>query len=170
MPIPFFSRKPKAPQAPVVAPPAQPPPRKVSYDPALVAALTQEHRDLTLLLDQAKNAVQAERYGDVKAKLDRLRVELAKHIERETDELHAYLTTHIQREDRLDTLKDMHTGMLRTERALEGFLKHYGGYPVTARNAATFYKEIDGVSAELTKWMEREEMAVYSLYQPPETY
>ncbi|MGE5624485.1 MAG: hemerythrin domain-containing protein [Bacillota bacterium] len=165
----FLSRKPKEIPAPVVQVPP-PPPREVAYDPALVAALIREHRDMLLLLDKAKNAVMSHHYGEVKDFLDRLRTALAQHIKRETEELHAYLTTHVRSAGRLETLKDMHAGMLRTERALEGFLKHYGGYPVTERNAATFYKEIDGVHAEFTRWTQQEEAAVYSLYRPPETY
>ena len=171
MAISFFSRKPKTTPDPFVEPPPSPAPaRQVGYDPALVPALTREHRDMLLLLDQAKNATQAQRYGDVQGALDKLRVQLAGHITRETDELHAYLTAHIKSTDRLATLKDMHAGMLRTERALQGFLKHYGGYPVTERNAAMFYKEIDGVSAEFAKWTQQEEAAVYSLYKPPGSY
>lgn len=170
MPLPFFSRKPKAVPAAVAQAPAPPPKPETAYDPALVAALTREHRDMLLLLDEAKDAVRAHRYGDVKDILDRLRIELAGHIRRETDELHAYLIARIRSPDRLAMLKDMHAGMLRTERALEGFLKHYGGYPVTERNAATFYKEIDGVAAEFAKWTREEETAVYSLYNPPQSY
>ena len=170
MPLPFFSRKPKVDSKPAAAVPAPAPSREIAYDPALVAALTQEHRTMLLLLDKAKNAVQAGRYDDVKTELDRLRTTLAGHIRRETEELHAYLTLHIQDGSRLHVLKDMHAGMLRTERALEGFLKHYGGYPVTERNAATFYKEIDGVSAEFAKWTQQEETQVYSLYVSPERY
>ena len=166
----FLSRKPKETPQPVVEAPPPPPPREVPYDPALVAALKREHRELLLLLDKAKGAVMANHYGEVKDMLDQLRTGLATHIKRETDELHAYLTSNIRNASRLETLKDMHAGMLRTERALEGFLKHYGGYPVTERNAATFYKEIDGVHAEFARWTQQEEASVYSLYRSPESY
>jgi hypothetical protein len=170
MPLSFFSRKAKEIPDPEPAAPEAPAPRVVAYDPALVAVLIDEHHAMLLLLDKAKNSVQARRYDDVKGVLDKLRADLALHIRRETDELHPYLTSHIRSEDRLATLKDMHAGMLRTERALEGFLKHYGGYPVTERNAATFYKEIDGVSSEFARWTQKEESSVYSLYGPPENY
>ena len=165
----LFAPKPKAIPQPVVQE-SPPPTREVAYDPALVDVLTREHNDMLLLLDKAKNAVQAGQYGAVKDMLDQLRIGIAAHLKRETEELHAYLTARIRNESRLQVLKDMHAGMLRTGRALEGFLKHYGGYPVTERNAATFFKEIDGVSAELTRWTRQEEAAVYSLYRPPETY
>lgn len=168
MPIPFFSYKPKAIVEPVEEP--KPTQREIGYNPTLVAVLTREHQDMLLLLYKAKNAVQAQHFDDVKDALDKLKIELAGHIRRETEELHPYLIAHTRSEDRIAKLKDMHAGMLRTERALEGFLKHYGGYPVTARNAAMFYKEIDGVYAEFAKWTEQEEIAVYSLYRSPESY
>lgn len=169
MPISFFSRKPAAAsRGPIIAPP--PLPSETSYDPQLVAALTQQHRDMAMLLDKAKQSVRTQRYEDVKAMLDQLRTEIGVHMRRETDELHAYLIARITSQDRVATLKDMHAGALRTGRAVEGFLQHYGGYPVTERNAGIFYKEIDGVSEEFAKWVRREESAVYSLYKSPETY
>jgi len=168
MPISFFSRKPReTPPQPVVEAPR---PTQALYDPDLVAALTRQHRDMALLLDKAKNSVQAGHYEDVKALLDQLGSEITVHMRRETDELHAYLTVRIKSADRLTVLKDMHAGALRTLRAVEGFLKHYGGYPVNERNAGMFYKEIDGVSAEFKKWIGQEENSIYSLYKPPETY
>lgn len=164
----LFSRKPKEmPPDPFAEVPRPP---EVAYDPGLVAALTKQHHDLALLLDKAKSSVQAHRYEDVKALLDQMRAEIAEHMKRETDELHAYLTARITSQDRLGVLKDMHAGALRTGRALEGFLKHYGGYPVNERNAGMFYREIDGVSAEFKKWIGQEEASVYSLYKSPETY
>jgi len=167
MPISFFTRKSREqPAAPADAPTQA----TRTYDPNLTDALVLEHRELLLLLDRAKGSVQAKRFDDVKDMLDRLRNSLAAHMKRETEELHPYLTAHIKSEDRLATLKDMHAGALRTSRALEGFLKHYGGYPVTERNAATFYNEIDGVHKELKKWLEQEEGFVYTLYKSPESY
>jgi hypothetical protein len=168
MPIPFFSRKPRElPATPVTAVAEQP---ALAYAPELVAALVDDHRQLVLLLDKAKGCVHAKRFDDVKDMLDQLRLGLAAHVKRETDELHPYLTSHIKNEDRLATLKDMYAGALRTSRALEGFLKHYGGYPVTERNAATFYGEIDGVQKEFSKWTAQEEALVYSLYKSADNY
>ena len=166
----FFSRKPKQESPPVAAEAVAPAPREVAYDPSLVAQLTSEHQAILLLLDKVKGSVQAGRFDDVKTGLNRLRIELAQHIRRETDELHAYLTGHIRSDDCLAILKDMHAGMLRTERALEGFLKHYGGYPVVERNAVTFYREVDRVAAEFARWTQQEEAQVYSLYGSPENY
>jgi hypothetical protein len=167
MPISFFSRKPRELPVAVADTPEQP---ALAYDPGLVDALIQEHRQLVLLLDKAKGCVRAKRFDDVKAMLDQLRTGLAAHVKRETEELHPYLTSHIKSEDRLAVIKDMHAGALRTSRALDGFLKHYGGYPVTERNAATFYGEIDGVQKEFNKWIVQEEACVYALYKSPDAY
>src|SRR5579859_7161068 len=131
MPISFFSRRPK--EMPVQAAPEQP---AIAHDPGLIGALTLEHRELVLLLDRAKGSVQGKRFEDVKSMLDQLRDGLAAHVKRENQELHPYLTRHLKSPDRVAMLKDMHAGALRTQRAVDGFLKHYGGYPVTERNAA----------------------------------
>ena len=170
MPIDFFSRKPNAGSPPAAKAINALPVREITYDPALVAALIGEHDSMRLLLDRVKGSVQAGRFDDVKTGLDQLRVQLAQHIRREIDDLHGYLTAKIHSEDRLATLKDMHAGMLRTERALEGFLKHYGGYPVNERNAAIFRKEVERVADEFDKWTRQEEIQVYSLYGSPESY
>lgn len=167
MPIPFFSRKLKEMPALAASVPEAPP---VAYDPGLVAELVEEHRQLVLLLDRAKGSVQNKRLDEVKSMLDQLRAGLAAHVKREDEELHPYLSAHLKSADRLATLKDMHAGALRTQRAVDGFLRHYGGYPVTERNAATFHNEIDGVSTEFNKWIVQEEAFVYTLYKSPESY
>ncbi len=167
MPISFFSRKPK--EMPVLAANA-PELMPVVHDPGLIGALTEEHHQLMLLLDRAKASVKGKRFDDVKVMLDHLRDGLAAHVKRESEALHPYLTSHLKQDDRGQTLKDMHAGALRTQRALDGFLKHYGGYPVTERNAATFYNEIDGVAKEFKKWLTQEEAFVYTLYKSPESY
>lgn len=170
MPIDFFSRKPNT-GSPSAAEAADVPPvREIAYNPAPVATLMGERHSMRLLLDRVKGSVQAGRYDEVKIGLDQFRVQLAQHIRREIEDLHAYLTAKIHSEDRLPTLKDMHTGTLRTERALEGFLKHYGSYPVNERNAAIFHKEVERVADEFDKWTRQEEGQVYSLYSSPESY
>jgi len=167
MPISFFSRKPKEVPAPAANAPVK---AEVAYDPALVDALIQQHRDLLLLLDKAKGAVQATHFEDVKGMLDQFGVGLAAHIKRENTDLHPYITARLRSDDRIAIVKDMLVGALRTERAVNGFLKHYGGYPVTERNAATFFSEIDGVITEFKKWVTQEESFVYTLYKSPDNY
>ena len=167
MPISFFSRKPK--EVPVLAASA-PVKAEIVYDPGLIETLIQQHRELVLLLDKAKGVVQAKRFEDVRGMLEQFGIGLAAHVKRENSELHPYITARLKSDDRIAIVKDMLVGALRTERAVNGFLKHYGGYPVTDRNAATFYGEIDGVTTEFKRWITQEESFVYTLYKSPEDY
>lgn len=167
MPISFFARKAK--EMPVLAANAPELP-SVAYDPDLIAMLTEDHRELALLLERAKFSVLAQRYDEVNNMLDHLREGLAAHTQREAEKLHAYITAHLKGPERTELLKGMNAASIRTQRALEGFLRHYGGYPVTERNAATFYNEIEGVAEEFNRWLNQEEVMVYSLYKSPEYY
>lgn len=165
--IPFFTRKTKrdGAETPVAAAP-----RDLPYDPALVTALTLEHRSLVTLLVQAKSLAQQELYGEAMDALQRFSQGLAEHLKRESAELHPYLTAHLRAEDREHILREMRAGSVHVERAVEGFLKHYAGYPVGERNVGMFLVEIDGVSEEFCERIEKAEAAVYTLYMPPEAY
>jgi hypothetical protein len=95
---------------------------------------------------------------------------LAEHLKRDSAELHPYLTSHLKGEDRDRILREMSAGSVHVERAVQGFLKHYAGYPVGERNVGMFVVEIDGVSEEFCERIEKEEATVYTLYMPPEAY
>ena len=165
--ISFFSRKAKkdGAEAPVGTAPHESP-----YDPSLVSALTLEHRSLVTLLVRAKSLAQREHYGEAMDTLHEFSQGLAEHLKRESAELHPYLTAHLRGEDRDHILREMRAGSVHVERAVEGFLKHYAGYPVGERNVGMFVVEIDGVSEEFCERIEKEEATVYTLYMPPEAY
>ena len=61
---------------------------EVVYDPGLIAALTQQHRDLTVLLVKASSASQQGLYEDVKEALSLFRAGLAEHLKREIGRAH----------------------------------------------------------------------------------
>lgn len=163
----FFSRKAKQDG---VADAAGAAPRDLPYDPALVAALTLEHRSLVSLLVRAKALAQRESYGEAMDTLQEFSQGLAGHLKRESAELHPYLTAHLKGEDRDRILREMRASSAHVEKAVEGFLKHYAGYPVGERNVGIFVMEIDGVSEEFCERIEKEEATVYTLYVPPEAY
>ena len=163
--ISFFSRKTSKDEAPATTAA-----RELPYDPALVTALTLEHRSLVTLLVQAKTLAQREHYGDVMDALQRFSQGLAEHLKRESAELHPYLTDHIRGEGSDHILREMRASSVHVEKAVEGFLKHYAGYPVGERNVGMFMMEIDGVSEEFCERIEKEEATVYTLYMPPEAY
>ena len=163
----FFSRKAK--QAGMQAP-AGAEPHELPYDPSLVAALTLEHRSLVSLLVRAKALALRESYGEAMDTLHEFSQGLAEHLKRESAALHPYLTAHIKGEDRDRILREMRASSAHVEKAVEGFLKHYAGYPVGERNVGMFVMEIDGVSEEFCERIEKEEATIYTLYVPPEAY
>ena len=148
----------------------QPMAAEVTYDPGLIAALTQQHRDLTVLLVKASSASQQGRYDEVKEALAAFKTGLTEHLKRESAQLHPYLTAHLKGEDSREVLKDMRTNYIRIEQSVEGFLNHYSGYPVSDVNAERFEMEIEGVSEEFCEEIEKEEASFYTLYMPPESY
>lgn len=165
--ISLFSRKAKKDGAEA---PVGTAPHELPYDPALVSALTLEHRSLVTLLVRAKSLAQQELYGEAMDTLHQFSQGLAEHLKRESAELHPYLTAHLRGEDRDHILREMRAGSVHVERSVEGFLKHYAGYPVGERNVGMFVVEIDGVSEEFCERIEKEEATVYTLYMPPEAY
>src|SRR5579859_1384846 len=102
---------------------------EVAYDPGLIAALTQQHRELTVLLVKASSASQQSRYDEVKEALEQFRAALTEHLQREKAQLHPYLSSHLKGEGSRDVLKDMRSNYVRVEQSVEGFLNHYSGYP-----------------------------------------
>ncbi|HEV2109837.1 MAG TPA: hemerythrin domain-containing protein [Gammaproteobacteria bacterium] len=143
---------------------------EVVYDPGLIAALTQQHRDLTVLLVKASSASQQGLYEEVREALAQFRAGLVEHLKRESAQLHPYLTAHLKGEDSRELLKDMRSNYVRVEQSVEGFLNHYSGYPVSDVNADRFEMEIEGVSEEFCEEIEKEEASFYTLYLPPESY
>src|SRR5579859_6705780 len=83
--ISFLSRKAKKDGAEA---PAVTAPQELPYDPALVSALTLEHRSLVSLLVRAKSLAQQEHYGEAMDTLHRFSQGLAEHLKRESTELH----------------------------------------------------------------------------------
>src|SRR5690242_15916351 len=124
----FFRKQPLKTEPPRVQPAK---PAEVAYDPGLIAALTQQHRELTVLLVKASSASQQSRYDEVKDALAQFRAALTEHLKRESAQLHPYLIAHLKGEDSREVLRDMRSNFIRAEQSVEGFLNHYSGYPVS---------------------------------------
>ena len=163
----FFRKQPLKTEPPRVQPAK---PAEVAYDPGLIAALTQQHRELTVLLVKASSASQQSRYDEVKDALAQFRAALTEHLKRESAQLHPYLIAHLKGEDSREVLRDMRSNFIRVEQSVEGFLNHYSGYPVSDVNADRFEAELEGVSEEFCEEIEKEEAAFYTLYLPPDAY
>ena len=145
-------------------------PRTIPYDPGLVAALSHQHRMLTMLLVKASSVAQQQLYDEVRETLVQFKTGLADHLKRESAELHPYLTAHLKGEGAESILKEMRANSRYIERAVESFLSHYAGYPVNERTVDRFNMELSGVSEEFCERIEKEEASLYTLYMPPEAY
>lgn len=163
----FLSRKNKKQEPPKGA---EAPQAGLAYDPGLVTALTLQHRSLTSLLVKATSLGQQRDFEGVQATLEQFKAELDEHLHREHEEFFPYLTAHLKGEDAQDTLKEARSNSLYIERAVEGFLKHYTGYPVGERTVLRFGMELSGVIEEFCERLEKEEAHIYTLYMPPEAY
>lgn len=149
---------------------AQPATPDVPYDPSLVAALTQQHRDMVTHLIKANSAAQQGFYDDVKECLGQFKDALDEHLRQENAKLHPYLATRIKGENSKETLRDARQSCKRVEQSVDGFIAHYSGFPVGDHNVARFGMELEGVSEEFCEEIEREEAVVYTLYLPPDAY
>lgn len=143
---------------------------EVPYNPALVMTLTHQHRSLVMQLVKAHSAAQQGQYEDVHNTLDQFKADLEQHLKRKAAEFHPYVESHLKATDAKDLLREMRANTAFIERSVEGFLKHYGNYPVTERTAMRFGIEISGVSEEFCERLEKEEAHFYTLYMPPEAY
>lgn len=151
---------------------AQTPPERpeLPYNPALVTALTVQHRSLLALLTKAQRAAQQQQFGDIPRALELFRNGLNEHLKRESIELHPYLAAHLKGEGGKDLLREIRANSLYLERGVAVFLDHYARYPVADRTALRFGIEISGVMEDFTERTAREEADIYTLYMPPEAY
>ncbi|HEY4126964.1 MAG TPA: hemerythrin domain-containing protein [Gammaproteobacteria bacterium] len=143
---------------------------EVGYDPGLVTALTLQHRSLTTLLVKATSVAQQRQFAEVNSILTRFKLELDEHLKREHEEFFPYLTAHLKGDEAKEILKEARSNSLYIERAVEGFLNHYAGYPVGERTVLRFGMELSGVIEEFCERLEKEEAHIYTLYMPPEAY
>lgn len=163
----LFRKQPRKAETPKTAPaPAQ----DIPYEPSLIAALTQQHRELVMLLVKANSAAQQDRYEDVKDALGRFKNGLNEHLTQENLKLHPYISARLKGENSKDVLRDMRHNTARIQGAADGFINHYLGYPVSGVNVERFEMEIAGVIEEFSQELETEEACFYTLYQSPDSY
>ncbi|HEV2321852.1 MAG TPA: hemerythrin domain-containing protein [Gammaproteobacteria bacterium] len=163
----LFRKQPQKADSPKVV---QAPVQDIPYEPNFIVALTQQHRDLVMLLVKANSAAQQDRYEDVKDSLERFKNGLSEHLTRESLKLHPYISAHLKGENSKDVLRDMRHNAARIQGAVDGFINHYSGYPVSGVNVERFEMEIAGVIEEFSHELETEEASFYTLYQPPDSY
>jgi|SRR6185312_1830451 len=144
--------------------------RGVPYDPALITALTHQHRELTMLLVRASSAAELGYYGEAHTALVDFKTTLDAHLRRESVQLMPYLAEHLRGEGAAELIREMHTNASLIQRSVKSFLDRYLGRPITSADLQDFQREIDAVSEEFCQEVEREEAAFYTLYMIPDAY
>ena len=162
----LFGTQPKEDGAPKIGTPK----RGVPYDPALITALTHQHRELTMLLVRASSAAELGYYAEAQTALLDFKTTLDAHLRRESIQLAPYLAERLRGEDAAELMREMHTNTSLIQRTVKGFLDRYLGRPITAAVLQDFQREIDAMSEEFSQEVEREEAAFYTLYMIPEAY
>jgi hypothetical protein len=162
----FFSGRPKEDGAPKIGKAAH----GVPYDPALITALTHQHRELVMLLVKASSTAEQCYFAETAEALAQFETDLDTHLRRESVQLVPYLAMHLRGEDAKELVREMHTNSALIERTVTGFIDYYRHNPVTAESMQDFVAEIEGVCEEFCQEIEREEAAFYTLYMAPEAY
>ncbi len=162
----FFSGRPKEDEAPKIGKA----PRGIPYDPALVTALTHQHRELVMLLVKASSTAEQCYFTETAEALAQFEADLHAHLRRESTQLIPYLAAHLRGEDAKELVREMQTNSALIERTVRSFLDYYQHNPVTAESMQDFVAEIESVCEEFCQEIEREEAAFYTLYMAPEAY
>ncbi len=140
------------------------------YDPALVQALTHQHRALSMMLVEASSVAQLGDFTEAGQILEQFECALADHLRQEREHLHPYLAEHLLGEEGDRVLREMYTHVALIRHSVESFLQRYHDTPVDAATLVQFEQDIEIVSDEFSQEMEREEAIFYTLYLPPEAY
>ena len=162
----LLGRQPKEREAARIAKPK----RGIPYDPALVTALTHQHRELVMLLVKASSAAEQCYYSEATEALTQFKARLDAHLAREDNQLVPYLSHHLWGEGSDALVREMRANSAQVERIVRRFLEIYLTRPVDHDSLYEFLIQVERVCEEFSRQVEQEEMAFYSLYMGPEAY
>lgn len=141
---------------------------EISYAPGLIAHFRDTHQELAALIDQLHDAAGAGRYGDAEKALHTFKSVLYAHLLEENVRLYTYLSYCVKGDvDGAELMSDMRLEMGRIGRDVTRFIKAYTETGISAGNVASFLQQLGGITAKLHDRLQREESALYTLYQPP---
>jgi hypothetical protein len=162
----LFAKQPKDREASRIATPK----RGIPYDPALITALTHQHRELVMLLVKASSAAEQCFYAEAIEALTQFKTKLDTHLQREDRELVPYLGHHLWGEGTDELLRDMHTNSARVQRMVRRFLDESLDNPLNADNLSGFVAGVERLCEDFSQATAQEEAAFYTLYMGPEAY
>lgn len=144
--------------------------RGIPYDPALINALTHQHRELVMLLVKASSAAEQCYYAEATEALAQFKANLARHLKHEESQLYPYLSHHLWGEGSAELVREMHENSGLIEHTVQRFVDSYLHEPVNHDTLYDFLIDVERVCEEFSREVGREEMAFYTLYMGPEAY
>lgn len=140
----------------------------IRHDPALVAALKQDHQLLLEIFGSIRNAAAAGDLRAVQKRLEHFRIVLQDHLLKENVRLYVYLE-HLLRSDPTshELMHGFRHEMDAIGKTVVGFLGRYKFIAGEPALAASFGAELDAIGQALAARIRREEDTLYPMYRPP---
>jgi Hemerythrin HHE cation binding domain len=141
---------------------------RIAFDPDLIAALHDGHRQMGRHLDELVLVTDAHDYQAIPGKLDEFRAALLAHMRVQNAHLYAYL------HQRLAPYQENPTFVARMREAMESvagiaqrFAERYIDEPITEHNEPAFRANLAVLEDMLAGRKQVEESQLYTLYLPP---
>ncbi len=139
----------------------------VTYDPALLDTLKQEHQELGRLYASLKAAAQESRFQQISRLLFGFKLVLQKHIMLENVRFYVYLEQNAEPgSEILRVISELRREMDGIARMVVKFVNTYTVHAPTAGTVDRFIAELDEIGNVLFARVEMEEEHVYPVYQP----
>jgi hypothetical protein len=162
----FFHPAPSEAATPPAAVERHAPGTRIGYDPLLIKRLRLDHQRLLELFTQAQTLLTTRDYDGVKRKLGEMRIVLQDHLMTASVKFYVYVSRQLAYDPGKTALINEHRrSMLVNSRLIMDFLRTYSVARLDDSFAEVFQTEFLAIGATLVQHIEREESAVYPLYQ-----
>lgn len=150
------------------APSARPqaPGTRIGYDPLLIKRFQADHRRMLALFTETQSLLTTRDYDGVRRKLGELRIVLQDHLMTASVKFYVYVSRQLAADPGKTAMLNTHRReMLDNSRLILDFLRTYSGARLDDSFADQFQTELLAIGAALVHRIEREETALYPLYQ-----
>jgi hypothetical protein len=139
----------------------------VAYDPALIARLKADHRELQRALAAALRAAEEGRFHDIHHLLSHFQQRLQAHVATENARFYPCLQQTVAGDAQAASLvagarREMNALTFEVQKVVDAYL----AYPPTHLTETQFTYDLQQASAQLAKRVEQAEARLYSLYRP----
>ena len=162
----FLQPRPGEPSAPL--PTTQPlaPGTRIGYDPQLIPRLRADHQRMLEIFTQTQSLLTTRDYDGVKRKLGELRITLQDHLMTANVKFYVYVSRHLAADPaKTAIINEYRREMLVNSRQIMDFLRTYSAVRLDDTFADTFQIELLVIGSALVQRIEREQSALFPLYQ-----